>query len=126
MKRVLLADSDKGNLALITRYLSRCSDDSLPEYWEGRQAYSCFIREPEDGAVFIRIDDPLIPGLVLTDQALSSYPKMQIVWMAASESYVIDAFPRGVDAYLLLPATDEKLADIMDSLDFKKKRYSMQ
>jgi two-component SAPR family response regulator len=94
-----------------------------PQVWQNEHAFQVFIRAPDEGVVFVRIDDPSIPGLEMTRQATAVYPEIQVVWMAAGEGYALEAFPRGVDAYLLLPATEEKLAEVMDSLEFKKVRY---
>jgi two-component SAPR family response regulator len=122
LKRVLLADKDKYSTERLIRIFKE-NYSIWPQVWQNEHAFQAFIRAPEDGAVFVRIDDPSIPGLELTRQATAVYPQIQVVWMAAGEGYALEAFPRGVDAYLLLPATEEKLAEVMDSLIFKKVRY---
>lgn len=122
LNRVLLADKDKSNTEPLIRIFKK-NYNLTPQVWQSERAFQAFIRAPDEGAVFVRIDDPSIPGLELTRQAMAVYPEIQVVWMAAGEGYALEAFPRGVDAYLLLPATEEKLAEVMDSLDFKKVRY---
>lgn len=122
LNRVLLADKDNDNTEKLIRIFHEYYHLS-PQLWRNERAFRTFIRTPGDGVVLIRIDDPSIPGLELTKQATAVYPEIQVVWMAASEGYALEAFPRSVDAYLLLPATGEKLAVVMDSLHFKKVRY---
>ncbi len=119
LNRVLLADTDQDNTEQLIRIFNE-NHRLTPQVWQNERAFQAFIRAPEDGVVFIRIDDPSIPGLELTRQATTAYPGIQLVWMASGEGYALEAFPRGVDAYLLLPATEEKLAEVMDSLKFKK------
>jgi two-component SAPR family response regulator len=122
LNRVLLTDIDKDN----TEWLIHIFNEYYhltPQVWQSERAFQTFIRAPEDGVVFVRIDDPSIPGLELTRQATARYPKIQLVWMAANDGYAIEAFLRGIDAYLLLPATEDKLKEVMDSLIFKKVRY---
>jgi two-component SAPR family response regulator len=117
-----MADNDKFN----TKRLIRIFKENyciLPQVWQNERAFRDFLRAPDNGVVFVRIDDPSVPGLELTKQATAAYPQIQLVWMAAGERYALEAFPRGVDAYLLLPATKEKLAEVIDSLRFKKARY---
>lgn len=122
LNRVFLADRDKYN----TERLIRIFNENYciwSQVWLNEHVFQTFIRAPEDGVVFIRIDDPSIPGLELTRQAMAVYPKIQLVWMAENERHALEAFPRGVDAYLLLPATEEKVKKVMDCLAYKKYRY---
>ena len=122
LNRVLLADKDKSNTERLIRIFKE-NYRIWPQAWQDEYTFQAFIRVPEGGVVFVRIDDPSILGLELTRQATAAYPKIQLVWMASGERYALEAFPRGVDAYLLLPATEEKLAEVMDFLTFKKVRY---
>jgi two-component SAPR family response regulator len=119
---VLLADKDKDNLECLKR-LFQNQLSLRPKIWQNGHTLEDFLGAPGEGVIFVRIDDPSIMGLEMTKQMTAIYPKIQIVWMAAGEKYAIDAFPRGVDAYLLLPATEEKLAEVMNTLNFKKIRY---
>lgn len=122
MNRVLLADKDKYNTERLIRIFKE-NYCIWPQVWQNEHAFQAFIRAPEDGVVFVRIEDPSIPGLELTRQVTAVYPKIQLVWMAAGEGYALEAFPRGVDAYLLLPVTEEKVKKVMDCLAYKKCRY---
>jgi two-component SAPR family response regulator len=119
---VLLADTDRTDTERLVCVFKK-NYGIRPQVWRNERAFHDFIRIPENGVVFVRIDDPSVPGLELTRQATAFYPQIQLVWMAANEGYAIEAFPRGVDEYLLLPATEEKLAKVMDSLKCKKERH---
>ena len=122
LNRVLLADKDRYNTERLIRIFKK-NYCIWPQVWQNEHAFQAFFDTPEDGVIFVRIDDPSIPGLELTRRATTVYSNIQLVWMAANEEYALEAFPRGVDAYLLLPATEEKLAEVMDSLKFKRVRY---
>lgn len=123
LNRVLLADKDRTNAEQLARAF-RNSYGILPRVWCDEHAFYDFIHTPESGVVFVRIDDPSIPGLELTRRAAAFHPEIQLVWMAANEGYAIEAFLCGVDEYLLLPLTEEKLFKVMDSLKCKKARYT--
>ena len=121
MQRVFLADTDKEN---IQNFIGLLEDahNIRPAVWQNRCSFDSFIEAQEDGAVFIRIDDPFIPGLELTRYASDYYPRINIVWMAKNESYALEAFPRGVDSYLLLPLTAEKLEFVEELLEIAEVR----
>ncbi len=116
MHRVFLADTDRASMQTLACLLKK-NHNIQPAIWQNRLSFGSFITAPEDGAVFIRIDDPFIPGLELTRQVSGYNPRIRIVWMAKSVSHALEAFPRGVESYLLLPATAEKLRIIMETLD---------
>jgi len=121
LHRVFLADRDKENI----RHLSCLLEDAhhiRPAVWQNLYSFHTFIEEPEAGTIFIRIDDPLIPGLELTRYASDHhYPRINIIWMAKSVSYALEAFRYGAEAYLLLPATGETLQETIRSLIGKTK-----
>ncbi len=121
MRRVFLADTDKDSIHELT-FLLEENHNLRPSVWRNRKSFHSFIKAPEDGAVFIRIDDFSIPGLALTMLAFENFPRVRIVWMAKSESYALEAFPRGVDSYLMLPPTAETLQLTMKSLDIAQAR----
>jgi len=116
LHRVFLADTDKENIRNFTCLLED-AHNIQPAVWQNKCSFDSFIKAPEAGAVFIRIDDSFIPGLELTRYASNHYPRINIVWMAKSESYALEAFPRGVDSYLMLPLTAEKLQFAVKSLE---------
>jgi two-component SAPR family response regulator len=121
LHRVFLADTDKENIRKFTCLLED-AHNIRPAVWQNRYSFDSFIEAPEAGAVFIRIDDPFIPGLELTRYASDHYPRINIVWMAKSESYALEAFPSGVDSYLLLPLTAEKLEFVEELLEIAEVR----
>lgn len=115
---MFLADTDRESIHKLAGLLEGDHCIRLA-VWRDRHSYNSFINLPEDGIVFIRVDDSSIPGLELTKQAFALYPKIRLVWMAASEVHALDAFPQGVDAYLLLPATKVAINEVMACLRFK-------
>lgn len=123
MYRVFIVDNDPENIQTLIRLFQKNYRIS-PEIWESRRGFSDFLRNTRDGAIFVRIDAPSIEGLKLSAETLEFTPSIQLIWMAASGAYALDAFPRGVDAYLLLPAQEENLDEVMKSLDIvKAKQY---
>lgn len=116
MKKVFLADTDEGNIqkliCLLKEYLN-----IQPAVWEDLQSCKSFIEASEIEVLFIRIDDPLLPGLELTRLAAENYPKIHTVWMADNEAYAIEAFSRGVTAFIMLPATADKLQTVENIID---------
>lgn len=70
--------------------------------------------------IFLRIDDMRIDGLELSRKAHIWYPRIQVVGMSHNESYAPDAFAQGIDAYLHLPATQEKLIQVAENLQLRK------
>ncbi len=115
MCRVFLADTDRENNQKLGALLER-GHGIVPELWRNSRGYRAFVENPESKIVFIRIENPSVPGLELT-QAATWDRRLHIVWMADSGAYALDAFYYGAEAYLTLPATEERLRDIMDSLD---------
>jgi two-component SAPR family response regulator len=120
---VFIADNDPENIRALIR-LFRKNYMISPETWKNRRGFSDFLQSTEDGAVFVRIDDPSVGGLKLSSEALKFNSGIQLVWMAASGAYALDAFPRGVDAYLLLPAKEETLDEVMKSLNIVKSKQN--
>lgn len=122
--KILLADADKKNLTVLGALIEEMYGIHPSVYPGSENSFNEFLNGPGKGVVFIRIDSTLIQGIELTRQAGGRYPDIHVVWMAAYEGYAIDAFPQGVDAYLLLPATREKLDGVMEALSFKRRRYN--
>ncbi|MDD2620558.1 MAG: hypothetical protein PHC92_07825 [Syntrophomonadaceae bacterium] len=123
MKRVLLVDYEKNNLVRLSN-LFRDKYKIDPSIFTGRlSSLYEFILHDEDGVIFIRIDNASVNGLEISRKAGIWYPRIQVVWMSDSESNALDAFAQGIDSYLVLPANWEKLQQIVQSLQYKKKRY---
>ena len=120
--RILLADTDKKNLAVLSSLIEEMYDIRPSICYGLTDSFYGFVNDTSDSTILIRIDDPLIQGVEMSRQARSYYPVIQVVWMSVSEGYAIDAFPQGVDAYLLLPATRKKMDAVMEALKFKRRR----
>ena len=120
---IILADHDKENLTqlrslIYSQYHIRAS---IYEYEQNLLSQlSC---HTGDGTLFIRIDDLSLAALKLSAMARMFYPRVQVVWMSKSDQYALDAFARGVDAYLLLPASRENIAEAIHCLEYKKQRH---
>lgn len=120
LQRVLLADSEKDNLAQLSA-LFKDLYNTFPSIYTGNIAsFYEFILNDENGVVFVRIDDTDINGLELTRKAHIWHPRIQVVWMSRNKSYVLDAFNQGIDAYLQLPASQEKLVQVVENLQLRK------
>lgn len=115
MEKAFLADTDKENIKKLTCLMKK-TQFIQPEVWQGLESCKSFIEALETGVLFVRIDDPSLPGLELTRLAAEYYPVIYTVWMAENESYALEAFPRGATAFLLLPATAEKLQNVEKSI----------
>ncbi len=117
MFRVFIADDDPENIRALIRLFKKEYGISA-EIWKETGGSSGSFRYPEAGVIFIRIDNPSVEGLKLTVQAREFSPAIQLVWMATSGLYAFDAFSFEVDAYLLLPATERTMDEIINSLSF--------
>lgn len=116
LKKVFIADTDKENIHELTCMLKE-NQNIQPAIWQDLQSFKDSIDASQIGVLFIRIDDPTIPGLELTRLAAQYYPKIHTVWMAESKSYALEAFPMGVTAFIMLPATAEKLQNAQNIID---------
>lgn len=113
---MFLADTDKENIKELTCLLQK--DQFIqPDVWQDLESCKSFIETSETGVLFVRIDDPTLPGLELTHLAARYYPIIHTVWMAENESYALEAFQRGVTAFIVLPATAEKLKTAKKIID---------
>ena len=118
-----MADHDKNNLNQL-RGLIRAKCNIQPDIYSSDITLISQLRQnPGEGVLFIRIDDMSLAALKLTSTAKMFYPRVQIVWMSESDKHALEAFARGVDAYLLLPATRENIAETINCLHFKKQRF---
>lgn len=120
MCAIFLADTDRENIDILSRILAQ-QHAVAPDAWRSRGGYLKFLDESERAIVFIRVDNCEIPGLELTQAATARGADMHVVWMAGSAAYAVDAFRYGAEAYLLLPATGEKLRETINSLHKKTK-----
>lgn len=119
MHRTYIVDTEKENIRNLCELLeAECG--LTPVVWRSYRGYRAFLDDPERGVVLIHIDSPAIPGLELTRAATArSSNNIQVVWMAESKAYALDAFRNGVEAFMLMPITGEALRDIIHSLEIK-------
>ena len=122
---MFLADTDRRNIQELGGLIER-EHGAVPDIWRDSSGYYDFIDRPEGGIVLIRIDDCAIPGLELTQAAIASGGSVHVVWMAQSDSYAVEAFRYGAEAYLLLPATRETLREVIRSLNTPTKENQDQ
>ena len=119
---IFLADTDRENIKMLSGFLAQ-RYAIAPDVWQNSRRYRRFLEESESSIVFIRVDNCAVPGLELTQTAIARGNSVHIVWMAESDAYAVDAFRYGAEAYLLLPATGEKLWDAINSLTKQKGIY---
>lgn len=72
------------------------------------------MREHSTTVAFIRIDEVRNNGLKITRELKQKYPSIGLVWMAYGKNYALSAFDEGVDAYLELPLSHEKLIAVRE------------
>ncbi len=120
MRGIFLADTDRENIKMLSGFLAQ-EHAVDPDVWQNSCGYQKFLDESESAIVFIRVDNCAIPGLELTQAAIARGTGIHVIWMAESDAYAVDAFRYGAEAYLLLPATGEKLRETINSLIEKTK-----
>lgn len=123
--RVFLADNDSDNLHALTHHFQELYG-VCPQMLHDTMSYLSFLSGQAEGVVFVRIDNPSLGGLALSREALARQPRVQLVWMAHSETHGIEAFSYGADEYLLLPASETSLRDVMSTLEHKRKNASVR
>jgi FixJ family two-component response regulator len=119
--RVFIADKDGDNTEALTRLFQEMYG-VCPVIWRDTMSYLSFLSGQAEGIVFVRIDKPDLGGLALSREALARQPRVQLAWMADSEAHGVEAFSYGADEYLLLPASEDSLRDVMKTLEHKRKR----
>jgi FixJ family two-component response regulator len=118
---VFLADNDGENIEALSR-LFREVYGVCPQIWRDTMSYLSYLSGQAEGVVFVRIDNPDLGGLALSREALARQPRIQLAWMAGSEAHGIEAFSYGADEYLLLPASEDGLRNVMKTLESKRNR----
>ena len=113
---MFIADTDSENIKKLSGFLVH-KHDIVPDVWLNRRRYLKFLEESENAIVFIRMDDYAVPGLELTQNAISHGTGIHVVWMASNGAYAVDAFRYGAEAYLLLPAIEETLYETINSMN---------
>ena len=83
----------------------------------GRKSGMEHIKENDMDIVFIRIDQPKIRGLEISREIRKKHSRTQLVWMARSETYALQVFQEGIDAFLPLPATPEGICNVISRLE---------
>lgn len=125
MYRVFLADNDGDNVQALTHHFQELYG-VCPQVLHDTMSYLSFLSGQAEGAVFVRIDNPGLCGLALSREAMARQPRVQLVWMARCEAHSVEAFSYGADAYLLLPASEDSLRDVMKTLEHKRKNASVR
>lgn len=75
--------------------------------------------EIEKGGIdiaFIRVGNPGLHGLSLAKETLAASPATKVVFMSDTERYAVIAFEEGACGYLLLPAEQNDLDEVMDNI----------
>lgn len=121
MNRVFIADTDRANIKMLYVFLA-LKHSLVSAVWQNSREYLKFLDESESAIVFIRMDNCNIPGLELTRAAIERGTGIRVVWMSESDAYALDAFRYGAEAYLLLPATEDTLDEVMKSLVLERDR----
>jgi len=121
MFRTYIADTDIINIKKLSRFLVQ-KNVVVPEVWHSKFEYYKFLNESENAIVFIRVDNYAISGFELTKSTTARSPNIHIVWMAGSDAYAVEAFRYGAEAYLLIPATENAIGEIIDSINRNPKR----
>ena len=78
-----------------------------------------FYREMEKGRVqiaFIRVGSPGLQGLSLAKEIMKVSPATRVVFMAGIAGYAIMAFDEGARGYLLLPANQKRLDEVIENI----------
>lgn len=120
MFKTFIADTDRINIKRLSRFLLQ-KHGVIPEIWCTKHEFNMFLEESENAIVFIRVDNYSVSGFELTKSAAARSPNIHIVWMAGSDSYAVEAFRYGAEAYLLIPATENAIEETIDSINRKAK-----
>jgi DNA-binding NarL/FixJ family response regulator len=116
--RIYIADSDAKNVQQL-KLLLESAYGVVPDIWRSQRGQRSFFDNTNDNVVLIRVDDPSVPGLALTREAVARGPGTHVVWMAESAAHAVEGFRYGAEAYLLLPATGATLREAFKSLNYK-------
>jgi DNA-binding NarL/FixJ family response regulator len=117
---VFIADSDRDNLRRLS-VLFRELYGVRPQVLRGLPSGLDGFNGPEEIIVLVRVDRPDIGVLRLTKEVRKRSPNSQLVWMSRSDAHCLEAFSYGADAYLLLPASEDKLREVLHVLALKRK-----
>ena len=120
MYGMFIADTDSENIKLLSGFLAQ-KHEIVPDVWQNRCRYQKFLEESESAIIFIRMDNCAVPGLEITQEAISRGAGIHVVWMASNGAYAVDAFRYGAEAYLLLPVIEETLSETIYSMNNRTK-----
>lgn len=113
---LVIGDTDLDSKSFSRIFSDAC--DQLPVFiTQGTAGVSDFLMDYKADAIFIRIDMPTTNGLEITRSIRKGFPEINLVWMAYSGGYAMAAFEEGVDAFLELPMTREKLPAVLKRLE---------
>jgi len=116
MFNTAVVDPDAGSLKAAAGLLAKNPHVDSVACFSG---YTGFMSEIERGGVhiaFIRVGRPGFHGLSIARETLSVSPATRVVFMSDTESYAVMAFEEGASGYLLLPAVQKDLDEVMDNI----------
>lgn len=120
MLNAAVVDPDSGSLKIVACLLERNAQiasvtcfSSLPDY----------VSELEKGSIhiaFIRVGSPGFHGLSLARETSLVSPATRVVFMSDTERYAVMAFEERACGYLLLPAQQKDLDEVLDNVRRRK------
>lgn len=125
MFNAAVVDPDPGSLKATAGLLARNPHIASVACFDG---YTGFMSEIEKGGVhvaFIRVGFSGFHGLSIAKEALVASPATRIVFMSDTGNYAVMAFDEGASGYLLLPAKQKNLDEVMDNIRKRGNRESV-
>lgn len=113
MKTILVCD----NIESMREFLEACNDDPLFNVagtFTDAQAALSFAQANRVDFALLGIAPPAVDNLALGKKLRALYPGMVLIFVSASEDYVIESLRAGGDYYVLEPYT---LADVKSALE---------
>lgn len=119
----IIGEMDQEPNALCRMISNDCNQ--MPVYiTQGTDQVFDFLNNHDLDAIFIRIDVASNNGLEITRRLKEKFPKIKLIWMSYSDSYALDAFKEGVDAFIELPMTRENMHGALKRLERHQGRLS--
>ncbi|MCL6612793.1 MAG: hypothetical protein K6T66_14760 [Peptococcaceae bacterium] len=116
MFNAAVVDPDTGSLEATAGLLARNPHVSSVACFRG---YSDFFKEIEKGGIhlaFIRVGSPGFHGLSVARETFAVSPATMVVFMSDTGNYAVAAFEEGACGYLILPAEQKDLDELVDNL----------
>ncbi|MHB8158869.1 MAG: response regulator [Desulfocucumaceae bacterium] len=116
MYNAAVIDTDSGCLELMARLLNgNCYIASVTCF----SLMSDYLSELKKGniqVVFIRVGSPGLQGLSLTKVTQTVSPATRVVFMSCAESYAVMAFEEKACGYLVLPAEQKGVDEVIENI----------